>query len=230
LLAGPSAARSYGLWAGFDQRVHVSVGANSSRLRTNFAPSFRPPVLTPDSSDREIVVHWLVGGSVPEQGPECWRVPWPTCLQQVVSWCDRETAIACLDTALTAFHISRATLFEVFRNSSLSDSLLVRECRSGSDSGAESIVRQRLRAAGIRTSQQVRFPVGRVDMRVDGTRILIEVDGKAFHDSSDARERDLVRDAELCALNFVVIRLSYRRIFFDWDWCLRVIREAIRIR
>ena len=96
MLAGPSAARSYGLWSGFDRRVHVSVGDSSSRLRTNFAPSIQPELLTPDFSEREVVVHWLVGGAVPELGPECWRLPRATALRQVVAWCDRETAIACL--------------------------------------------------------------------------------------------------------------------------------------
>ena len=109
MLAGPSAADSYGLWHGFDTRLHVSVGENSSRLRTNVAPSFRKlgQRLSPDTSNRSTVVHWLVDGAVPELGPECWRVPLPVCLRQMVEWCDRETAIACLDTALTEYRLSR---------------------------------------------------------------------------------------------------------------------------
>jgi len=227
MLAGPSAARSYGLWSGFDRRVHVSVGANSSRLRTNFAPSVQPQTLSPDFSDREVVLHWLIGGAVPELGPECWRVPWITALRQVVAWCDRETAIACLDTARTKLQLTNATLIDIFRKAPPSDRLLVVASCPGSDAGSESVVRQRLLAAGITVTQQVQFPVGRVDMQVDGTRILIEVDGKEFHDSPEARERDRFRDAELVALNYVVIRLSYRQIFEDWPWCLRIIREAM---
>lgn len=227
MLAGPSAAGSYGLWSGFDRRVHVSVGANSSRLRTNLAPSIQPEVLTPDVFDREVVVHWLVGGAVPEPGPECWRVPWMTALRQVVAWCDRETAVACLDTAATKFHLTAAALAEIFRDASTAGRLVVAASREGSDSGPESIVRQRLFAAGIRVIQQVQFGVGRVDMQVEGTRILIEVDSREFHDSPEARERDRVRDAELAALNYVVIRLSYQRIFGDWGWCLRIVREAM---
>lgn len=227
MLAGPSAARSFGLWSGFDTRVHVSVGANSSRLRTNIAPSLHPRVLTPDFSERQIVVHWLVGGAVPELGPECWRVSWASALRQVVEWCDRETAIACLDTALTKFRLSPAALAEVFRDRPLGERLVAAASRRGSDSGPESVVRQRLLAVGIRVIQQVQFAVGRVDMRVEGTRILLEIDGKEFHDSPEARERDRHRDAELAALNYLVIRLSYARIFGDWDWCLRIIREAM---
>lgn len=227
LLAGPSAARSYGLWAGFDRRVHISVGANSSRLRTNFAPSFQPKVLTPDFSEREVVVHWLVDGAVPELGPECWRVPLVDCLRQVVRWCDEETAVACLDTALTKFCGSRQTILNAFQGAPLVERLVAGACECGSDSGTESIVRQRLLAVGIHVIQQVQFAVGRVDMRVKGTRILLEVDSREFHDGAEARERDRFRDAELVAMNYVVIRLSYQRIVEDWDWCLRIIRAAI---
>ncbi len=230
MLAGPSAARSYGLWSGFDRRVHISVGANSSRLRTNYAPSFQPQVLTPDISDREILLHWLVGGAVPERGEACWRVTRETCLLQMVSWCNRETALACLDTALTRFRMSPSALITLFQNAPLSDRLLAHTCETGSDSGTESIVRQRLLDAGIRVTQQVQFQVGRVDMRVDGTRVLIEVDSREFHESDEARERDRIRDAELVALNFVVIRLSYRRVFEHWDWCLSMVRAAISTR
>ncbi len=227
LLAGPSAARSYGLWSGFDPRVHISVGANSSRLRTNFAPSFQPEVLTPDFSEREIVVHWLVDGAVPELGPECWRVPLASCLLQVVSWCDMETAVACLDTALTKHFGSRSKLLDVFRGATLAERLVAGACENGSDSGTESIVRQRLLAVGIHVIQQVQFAVGRIDMRVKDTRILIEVDSREFHDGHEARERDRFRDAELVAIGYVVIRLSYKRIVEDWGWCLRIIRAAI---
>lgn len=227
LLAGLSAARSYGLWSGFDQRIHISVGSNSSRLRTNHAPSFRPALLTPDTSEREIVIHWLVGGAVEELGKESWRVPIATCLRQVVAWCDRETAIACLDTALTKFHLTRPELLGFFANSPVRDQLIARKSDYGSDSGVESIVGQRLGRAGIRVTQQVQFRVGRVDMRVVGTRVLIEVDGREFHADADARERDRFRDAELVAMNFVVIRLSYQRIFKHWDWCLGVVRAAM---
>lgn len=66
-------------------------------------------------------------------------------------------------------------------------------------------------------------------MHVHGTRVLIEIDGRKFHDNADTWERDNIRDAELVARNFVVIRLSYRQIFADWNWCLRIIREAISL-
>ena len=230
MLAGPSAANSYGLWHGFDTRLHVSVGENSSRLRTNVAPSFRMPGqgLTPDTSKRAAVVHWLVDGAVPELGPECWRVPWPVCLRQVAEWCDRETAIACLDTALTEYRLSRTDLFGIFSGAPASGRLLAGECCPGSDSGPESLVRQRLTALGIRVRQQIQIHgVGRVDMGIVGTRIILEIDSGRYHDNDDAFERDRWRTAELVARGYVVIRLSYSRVTTDWAWCLRMIFGAM---
>ena len=227
MLAGPSAARSYGLWSGFDRRLHVSIGANSSRLRTNFAPSLDPARLTPDFSDREVVLHWLVEGAVPELGPECWRVSLGTCLRQMVSWSDRETALACLDTARTTFGLSTAALLEVLRDSPFAERLLVCASRDGSDAGSESVVRQRLASEGISVIQQVQFPGMRVDMQVVGTTVLIEVAGEEFHGSVEAQERDRRRDETLAALGYSVVRLSFDRVFGDWPWCLRQIRDAL---
>ncbi|MBX3090997.1 MAG: DUF559 domain-containing protein [Cryobacterium sp.] len=226
-LAGPSAAKSYGLWYGLDQRLHVSVGNNSSRLRTNFAPALDPDRLTPDFSDREIVLHWLVDGAVPELGPECWRVPLGTCLRQIVSWADAETSIACLDTARTKLGLSTRMLDWLFAEAPASARLRVRASRDGSESGSESIVRQRLTAAGFDVVQQLQFPGMRVDMRLTGTRVIVEVDSEAFHGSSEAKLRDQSRDAALSAWRFVVVRLPFDRIFGDWPGCLSEVRAAV---
>lgn len=228
LLAGTSAARSYGLWSGFDTRLHLSVGANSARLRTNVPPSFtgRPTGLTPDTSARRIVLHWLEGGAVPELGPECWRVPLPVCLRQVVAWCDRETAIATLDTALAL--LPRGLVLDAFASAPVSQREVVAECRPGSDSGYESIVRQRLGVLGIVVIQQVRIPgVGRVDGLIAGTRVVLEVDGRGYHDDPDAVEEDRRRGAELVAAGYTRVQLSSTRIRTDWAWCVRMVRGAM---
>jgi very-short-patch-repair endonuclease len=228
MLAGPSAARSYGLWAGIDRRLHISVGANASRLRTNVPPSFGYEPLTPDRSSREIVLHWLQGGAPPELGPECWRVTLPVCLRQVVAWCDRTDAIACLETALTSQGWSTRQLASVFQSEPIASRLVVSAARAGSDSGPESLVCQRLRRRGLVLRQQVRIPgVGRVDIRVVGTRVVIEVDGRTYHEDPAAFEEDRRRDAELVARGYIVVRLSYRRVMDDWPWCERMVLAAI---
>lgn len=228
LLAGPSAARSYGLWAGFDTRLHISVGANSARLRTNVPPSFESCLveLTPDTSRRRIVLHWLEGGAVPELGSECWRVSMLVCLKQVVAWCDEETAIACLDTALKL--IPREALIDAFSDASAAHQRIVAQCRPGSDSGYESIVKQRLAAHGIELIQQVQLPgVGRVDGRIAGTRVVVEIDGREYHDDPAAVEEDRRRGAELAALGYTRVQLSTTKIMGDWPWCMRMVRGAM---
>ncbi len=227
MLAGTSAAKSYGLWSGFDRRLHLSVGDNSSRLRTNFAPALDRERLTPDFSDRAIALHWLVNGAVPELGPECWRVPLSTSLRQVVAWSDLETSIACLDSARTQFDLSTTMLADIFSDAPASDRLRVGESKPGSDSGSESIVRQRLTAAGFVVVQQVQFPGMRVDVQVAGTQVLIEVDSEEFHGASEAQQRDLRRDEALAEWGFVVVRLPFEQIFGDWQSCLQKIRLAI---
>jgi len=228
LLAGTSAARSYGLWAGFDTRLHISVGANSARLRTNLPPSFsrRPVELTPDTSRRRIVLHWLKDGAVPELGPECWWVSLFAWLRQVVAWSDRETAVACLDSALAL--VPSEALVEAFSDATIAHRQVVDECRPGSDSGYESIVRQRLAAIGIVLIQQVHLPgVGRVDGRIAGTRVVVEIDGREHHDTPEAVEEDRRRGAELAAVGYARVQLSTTRIRTDWPWCVRMVRGAM---
>lgn len=228
-LAGPSAADSYGLWSGLDPRLHLSVGANSARLRTAVQPSLLLPgqELEGDLIRRRIRLHWIEDGAVPETGRECWRVPVAVCLRQVVDWCDTETAVACLDTALTLLPVCRDELIESFRDASSRAQGVVRRSRAGSDSGTESLVRQRLAGIGVRVSQQVWVAgVGRVDMVVVGSRVVVEVDS-SFHDSPEARVEDARRDAELVAQGYVVVRLPYERIISDWAWCERTILSAV---
>jgi hypothetical protein len=108
-LAGPSAARSFGFWSGFDERIHVAVPSNAARLRTNFAPSTGEN-MTADLSSRAIVLHWLP----PSASSECWRASATETLHQMLTWCDTETAVACLDDARTKLSLSQAHIRQLF--------------------------------------------------------------------------------------------------------------------
>ena len=223
-LAGVSAARTFGLWAGFDGRLHVALPANASRLRTNLAPSVTTNV-TPDISTRASVLHW-VRPSLP--GPDCWRVSVEDCVRQIASWADAETAVACLDTARTVFGWDGARMAAVFRRASATERARAALSRPGSDAGTESVVRQRLLRCGVTVKQQVTISgVGRVDMLITGTKIVIEVDGKTHHLSPDSFENDRRRDAELARRGYTVVRLGFAKIFGDWAWCERMILAAI---
>jgi very-short-patch-repair endonuclease len=221
-LGGVSAARTFGLWSGFDDRIHIVLPVNASRLRTNFSPSMAERI-TPDSLPREIVLHWIGA-----HGAECWRVARAECLRQVLDWSDSETAVACLDTARTAFRLTSPDIVGLGHGMSAAGRARIAQSRPGSDSGGESVVRQRLAALNILVDQQVSIPgVGRVDMVVRDSRVVIEIDGRAFHNTATTFENDRRRDAELAARGYVVIRLTYERIFGDWPWCRSTIRAAL---
>ena len=221
-LAGLSAARSYGLWAGFDDRCHVVVPTNASRLRVITERGST----TPDVGEREVVVHWQDAG----HHRECWRVGLLEALRQVASWADRETAMATLDTALDLGVVSSAQLSLAFADEPAASRQRAADARPGSGSGYESIVIRRLRAAGLRVRQQVVVPgVGRIDAKVEDY-LFLEIDGSGFHDSPSARDADAIRDAALVALGRPVIRLRTRRIREDWPGCLADILAALAHR
>lgn len=226
-LGGPSAARSYGLWAGHDRRLHVALRPNAARLRTNHPPSRRPAVLTPDVSGRAMVLHWVEVEAAAEVEP--WRVPLRECLRQMLRWCDRETALACLDTARQQGLLSEAEVLELGRDGSLPAAarMLALRAAPGSDSGLESIVRQRLDSAGVGFRQQVEIAeVGRVDLLL-GERVVVELDGAAWHGDWAAAERDRRRDALLQAKGYRVLRFSYRQVVEEWGFVLRMIRAVL---
>lgn len=229
LLAGPSAARSYGLWGGLDTRVHLSVDSAASRLRTRVAPSLVPAGEHPqaDLIGLQLKLHWIRGGGVPELGPECWRVPLRRCLMQVIAWCDRETALACLDTVVGVLGMSPQELTSMMSDAPVAVRALVAEARAGSQSGTESITRQRLTALGLQLAQQfwVRG-VGHVDLHVVGSRVMIEIDS-SFHDSPEAQAEDARRDRELVAQGYVVVRLRYEDVMFAWESCVERVFAAL---
>lgn len=226
-LGGPSAARTYGLWGGFDQTIHVVLGENSSRLRTSQPPSFSSAVWS-DRPRRRVQLHWVKGGKVPELGPECWRVSLADSVRQTFRWCGRETALACADVALTRGIVDRAALLKMFADEPQRLRLLVRLACAGSGSGAESIVARRLRALGLVLIQQFKVAgVGHVDIHIRGTRLMIEVDGRTYHQDPEAFEEDRRRDAELVARGYIVVRLSYLRVATDWAWCERMVLSAL---
>lgn len=194
-----------------DTRVHVAVARNASRLRTTPADG--------------AVLHWVDAAAA----VQCWRVPAEVAVRQTVSWADSETALACLDTALTAWGWTTARLLPLFDGAPAGDRVLAARARVGSGSGCESIVRQRLETAGIRVQQQVRIDgVGFVDMVVAGARLVVEVDGFEHHGTRRGFEEDRRRDAALAGLGFGVVRLTYRRIFAEWPECLAAIRAALQ--
>jgi very-short-patch-repair endonuclease len=199
-----SAARSYGWWGGTDSRLHLRLSSSAHTL---------PAV-------RDAVVHWKDS----EPAREIWRVSRADCLRSVVRCADEETAVAVLDTAVGSREVWFGDLVSLFASEPKWTRLVAAKARPGSDSGIESIVRQRLSASGHVVEQQIAVPgVGRVDLRIDGC-LFIELDGFAFHSSKDAFERDRGRDVAFAVRGEPRLRFSASHVMDDWG----VVYDAIR--
>lgn len=188
-----TAARSYGLWSGNDVRIHITVPAHAGRS---------------GSADATQVRHW----SRSERHEEIWRVSLADCLRSVVRCADQETAVAVLDTAISSGRITRSGLRRIFQEEPRRSRNVVELARPGSDSGVESLLRQRLIARDHLVEQQLAVPgVGRVDARIDGM-LYLEIDGYEFHSGRAAFERDRQRDIGLALLGARWMRVSAREV------------------
>jgi very-short-patch-repair endonuclease len=88
--------------------------------------------------------------------------------------------------------------------------------------------------AGIRTERQVDIGhdawIGRVDLRVAGTDLLIEVDSALHHTSLSDRRRDAARDEALAAAGFRVVRVTDRDVWNRPHEVVRAIRAVLPCR
>ena len=206
-----SAARSYGLWGGHDARLHIRVPGHAGR------------------SGAGAVRHW--GAS--EAHAEIWRVSFADCLRTVVQCADVETAVAVLDTAIGSGRVTMTALTDLFASEPLASRATAALARPGSDSGVESILRQRLTARGHHVEQQLAVAgVGRVDLRVDGS-LFVEIDGFAYHSDHTAFERDRLRDTALALSGARWLRFPARQVIDHPDTVVATIemmlkREGIR--
>ncbi|KRC52201.1 hypothetical protein ASE16_03940 [Leifsonia sp. Root227] len=183
-----------------------------------------PPTARGVRRETSVVVHWTAS----EDCADVWRVSRADCLRSVVRCADAETAVAVLDTALSSEDVRLQELPDIFSGEPRRSRAVARLARPGSDSGVESIVRQRLAAAGFAVEQQVAVPgVGRVDLRVDGW-LYIELDGFRFHGGRDAFERDRARDLGLALRGGGRLRFSAAQVLNEWQTVLDSIHAVVR--
>ena len=252
VLTATSASRHYGLWTMGDPRFHVLVAGNASRLRIQGTPLRVPDGgrmpdggrvpdggripdggRTPDGGrnqmDREVFrrssadrpalcLHWA-SAKVRE------RVALADPLQTIkdAAHClPREMAVALADSALNSKLIRMYQL-----QTALPD--IAAACDATCQSGTETLVRVRLRGKRIRVRTQVAIKgVGRVDLLV-GERLVIECDSERFHDGYTS-ERDYDRDIALIRRGYLVLRLKYRHVVYEWDEIEQIILEIVRAR
>jgi len=206
-LACISAAKAHGLWVPQDlSTLHVSLPANASRLRGVGMPW---------------IAHWTEADGRPER-------PVATVQQALldVAMCQPvEIAVAVWDSALN-MNLVRLTELRS-RTLSRRARAVLALCDMRAESGIETITRLRLVAAGHPPEVQVRVAPGvRVDLLI--ARVVIELDGSAFHSGVTEFERDRARDAVLNAWGYRVLHFSYRQVMSDWETVIATIRMVMR--
>ncbi|MFD3449150.1 endonuclease domain-containing protein [Microbacteriaceae bacterium 4G12] len=214
-----SAARLHGLAAPPGDALHVWVSPGSSRLRDP-DDRFQPLDRTGSSG---LVLHW---DARPVHRSRL-VVPLGVCLAQVAACQPPDMTIATLDSAVHLGRLPIPALREEAALWPMTAQSLLAEVDGRSESFVESVVRVRLRRAGIRCEPQVqvagRF---RLDLLV-GNRLAIEVDGYETHHEREQIESDRAREGALVSLGFRVLRFTYRQVMYDWQTVLDIIRVCI---
>lgn len=198
-LACLSAARHHGLWVPeTTEELHIALPRHAGRRFSDSAAC---------------TVHWVSANWRDEPATvESVKV----LVRQVLLCCDRETAIVIIDSALNQRKLSLSALREIVATVPSRFSSLLDEVDAGSESGLETLCRLRLRGLGARIRSQVSIPgVGRVDLII-GERLVIEADGREWHEGRSAFHADRIRDLALLRLGYVVIRVSYPLIMSEW--------------
>ncbi|MCS5721953.1 DUF559 domain-containing protein [Herbiconiux sp. CPCC 203407] len=216
-LTSYSALRDRGLWCPpGDERLHVAVGAHARALRD-------PDSGAPLAPRADVVVHWRAQPSRLSRLHE--PLPVPLVIRHMPVELDSAFVVAVLDSAL---RIGVGTTWELSRSFEGAPRLVRALARVDprAESGVESVARCRLLEARLEVRPQVRIGRYRVDLLV-GDRVVVEIDGREFHDDPAAFERDRRRAAELTRLGYRVLHFSYSQVLFDWASCLAAVRAAL---
>jgi very-short-patch-repair endonuclease len=207
------ALEAHSLWSSPQAGMHVRVHHSSCRLRTP-RDSRRRLAAHPDST---AVVHWSPGSADSTRilaGPL-------DALDDYFACADRDHALGSLDSLI---------LLDRRRASALCDRFGVREWEGvdgGCESGIETIFYVRMLRLGVFPHRQVPLPgVGRVDFLV-GRSLVVEVDGRSFHDVEASFESDRSRDAGISGGGRRSLRFSHDQVLNRWVEVERAVLGAL---
>lgn len=202
----------HGLWSRHDSTLHVRVPAHDARLRTPRDSRVR---LT---SAEPVRVHWTDSA---RRGLTTPALAAPLeCLRDSLLCQSGEDLLASADSFLARGRVSAPEWRQFLEGASAESRAVLQRASALRESGTESIFFWRfgppLDAIGVSLRSQVRLDgVGRVDF-VAGERLVIEVDGAAYHVDRQRFENDRRRDARAGALGHRVLRFSYEQVVTRW--------------
>lgn len=201
-----TALRLHGIWILADDEPHVWLGRNG---RSHPHPGCR------------CVGHFFDGDT------RFGVVPVETALLHTHRCGGDESFFVSFESAWRLGLVSRAARARIRRALPECARWLVDLARPDADSGLESLLRLRLHYHGISLDTQVTINgVGRVDFVLAG-RLIIEVDGRANHASSDKRHKDLMRDAVASRLGYETLRFDYAQVVHEWPTVQSAILGAL---
>lgn len=214
-----SAAKYLGLGVRSTDVVHVSAAPHVARLRSKSDKRLR---LT-DVKSPGVIVHW---NDTDATGTR-FSLGVRAALKQMCLCQSPEWVIAAADSALRAGLLTASEWEEDIAALPRRLRRILARVDARAESIIESVTRFRLQQLGLDPRVQVPIRgVGRVDM-VIGARLVIEVDGYAYHSDPAAFEADRRRDARLSALGYRVLRFSYLQVMHHWSEIRAAITAAV---
>jgi hypothetical protein len=95
------------------------------------------------------------------------------------------------------------------------------------DSGTETITRYLLRLIGLHVVVHPTLAgIGEVDLLVEG-RLIVELDGKEFHDDDESFARDRRRDLAAATTRYRTLRFTWWQILYAWPTVETAILTAL---
>lgn len=201
-----SAAKALELWVPKHDEVHVAVAPTAARFDTS-----------------GLRIHWSNGPA--PLGLRATTDPLVNVLFHVARCQDRADALAIWESALNKRLISSEVLRRVSWHSEKATTLAALASHL-SDSGLETHFIELMRAIGVDARQQVWIDGHPVDTLI-GERLVVQLDGFAFHSGAEARRRDIAADVRLRLLGYTVLRFDYQQVLFQPDLVQDSVRTAM---
>lgn len=213
VLSCMSAARAHDLWTPDDAELHVAVPPTAARLR-------RPEDhhLRLSETPGRVVVHWSASAEAPYLRVE----PIDTTIRRIVDCRGPRAAYIVAESALNRGRLLPDVADRLITDLVAEDAVF-RSLGYLSDSGIESMLKLALIAAGIPFRQQVGIEgCGIADFLI-GRHLVVETDGRAFHDPLADRRRD----ARFSIAGYRTLRFLARQVLDELDAVMASITAAI---
>jgi very-short-patch-repair endonuclease len=219
---GTTALRAWGAWTAPGDKLHVLVPANGARWSD---PDHR---FEPLGDRGDVHVHWQRADPVrPTLHAYSPVAPPILAIEHAFACTPSDLVIASCDSALQQRLVRPVELDALQGRLPPRFAGRLAECDGRAQSGAESIVRVRLRRRGLRVTVQRRVDrVGSVDVIVEG-RLVIETDGREFHDTDSQFVEDRRRDRVLAGVRYRVLRFTQQQVLYSWPECEAAILAAL---